>query len=48
VLFVGYDAMAACGADFTVVVTELGDVFAWDAGVFGQLGLNTHEHQLLP
>mmetsp|Transcript_53271 Transcript_53271/g.86260 ORF Transcript_53271/g.86260 Transcript_53271/m.86260 type:complete len:174 (-) Transcript_53271:119-640(-) len=40
--------MAACGLHFTVVVTEPGDVFAWGAGVFGQLGLNTGKDQLLP
>jgi len=40
--------MATCGRNFTVVVTEPGDVFAWGAGVFGQLGLNIDDNQLLP
>ena len=40
--------MAACGCNFTVVVTEPGDVFAWGAGFIGQLGLNTGKDQLLP
>jgi len=40
--------MAACGCNFTVVVTEPGEVFAWGADVFGQLGLNTGKDQMLP
>jgi len=40
--------MAACGSDFTVVVTEPGDVWSWGEGGAGQLGLNTLEDQLLP
>jgi len=38
--------MAACGRNFTVVVTESGDVFA--LGKAGELAHNTFEHQLLP
>jgi len=40
--------MAACGRNFTVVVTEPGDIWAWGRGRAGQLGLNTSENQLLP
>jgi len=40
--------MAACGADFTIVVTEPSDVWAWGVGDEGKLGLNTREHQVLP
>jgi len=40
--------MAACGRNFTVVVTEPGHVWTWGRGRAGQLGLNAREHQLLP
>ena len=42
------NTMAVCGPNFTIVVTELGDVFAWGDGYVGQLGLNTREQQVLP
>jgi len=38
----------ADGQNFTVVVTELREVWAWGVGNKGQLGLNAREHQLLP
>jgi len=40
--------MTACGDVFTLVVTEDGVVCAMGRGSEGQLGLNNHEHQLLP
>ena len=44
-LFVGYEAMEACGRNFTVIVTEPVDVWPWGQGV--QLGLNTFDNWLL-
>ena len=32
--------MAACGRDFTVAVTEDGELFAWGDGRDGHLGLD--------
>jgi len=40
--------MAVRGYDFTVVVTELGDMWSWGHGSAGQLGLNNDDNQLLP
>jgi len=38
--------MVACGAGFTLVATELGDV--WGSGGEGQLGMKIRENHLLP
>jgi len=40
--------MAACGWDFTVAVTEDGELFAWGDGRDGHLGLGTVLHQQQP
>ena len=40
--------MAACGSDFTVAVTEDGELFAWGAGGHGHLGLGAVLHQQQP
>ena len=40
--------MAACGEDFTVAVTEDGELFAWGEGRHGHLGLGTVLHQQQP
>ena len=37
--------MVACGDDFTVAVTEDGELFAWGDGRDGHLGLGTVLHQ---
>jgi len=38
----------ACGADFTIALTENGDVFRFGEGEHGQLGLGTTKHQYKP
>eukprot|EP00277_Geminigera_cryophila_P001937 CAMPEP_0179433186 /NCGR_PEP_ID=MMETSP0799-20121207/17636_1 /TAXON_ID=46947 /ORGANISM="Geminigera cryophila, Strain CCMP2564" /LENGTH=185 /DNA_ID=CAMNT_0021210985 /DNA_START=1439 /DNA_END=1993 /DNA_ORIENTATION=+ len=38
----------ACGAGFTIVVTEQGDAWACGRNNFGQLSLGSQAHQLLP
>ena len=38
----------ACGADFTIALTENGDVWSMGEGAYGQLGLGTTEHQYNP
>lgn len=38
----------ACGEEFTVVLTKDGGVFTFGAGMYGQLGHNSHEHEYLP
>ena len=40
--------MAACGSDFTVAVTEDGELFAWGEGGRGHLGLGAVLHQQQP
>ena len=40
--------MAACRGDFTVVVAEDGEVWAFGTSSEGQLGLGTTAHHLLP
>ena len=40
--------MAACGRDFTVAVTEDGELFAWGDGEHGHLGLGAVLHQQQP
>ena len=40
--------MAACGHDFTAIVTEGGEVWAWGSGDSGVLGLGNDAHQLVP
>ena len=40
--------MAACGSDFTVAVTEDGELFACGQGGHGQLGLGAAMHQQQP
>jgi hypothetical protein len=40
--------MAACGSDFTVAVTEDGELFAWGEGRHGHLGLGAVLHQQQP
>ena len=40
--------MAACGSDFTVAVTEDGELFAWGAVRDGHLGLGEDGHQQQP
>ena len=40
--------MAACGRDFTVAVTEDGELFAWGEGRHGHLGLGAVLHQQQP
>ena len=40
--------MAACGSDFTVAVTEDGELFAWGEGGYGHLGLGAVLHQQQP
>jgi len=40
--------MAACGWDFTVAVTEDGELFAWGDGGHGHLGLGAVLHQQQP
>ena len=40
--------MAACGSDFTVAVTEDGELFAWGNGMDGHLGLGAVLHQQQP
>ena len=40
--------MAACGGDFTVAVTEDGELLAWGAGRDGHLGLGDVLHQQQP
>ena len=40
--------MAACGSDFTVAVTEDGELFAWGDGRDGHLGLGAVLHQQQP
>ena len=40
--------MAACGDDFTVAVTEDGELFAWGDGGNGHLGLDAVLHQQQP
>ena len=40
--------MAACRIDFTVAVTEDGELFAWGAGEHGHLGLGDVLHQQQP
>ena len=40
--------MAACGSDFTVAVTEDGELFAWGDGGHGHLGLGAVLHQQQP
>ena len=40
--------MAACGDDFTVAVTEDGELFACGQGDHGQLGLGAVLHQQQP
>ena len=40
--------MAACGRDFTVAVTEDGELFAWGDGRDGHLGLGAVLHQQQP
>ena len=40
--------MAACGGDFTVAVTEDGELFACGKGGQGQLGLGAVLHQQQP
>ena len=40
--------MAACGGDFTVAVTEDGELLAWGEGDHGQLGLGAVLHQQQP
>ena len=40
--------MAACGRDFTVAVTEDGELFAWGEGGYGHLGLGAVLHQQQP
>ena len=39
---------AACADDGTVFVVENGAVYACGRGQYGQLGLNSREHQRLP
>ena len=38
----------ACGADFTIALTEDGDVWSLGEGEHGQLGLGTTKHQYKP
>lgn len=38
----------ACGEDFTAVLTLDGGVFTFGAGMYGQLGHNNIEHEILP
>ena len=40
--------MAACGSDFTVAVTEDGELFAWGEGRLGHLGLGAVLQQQQP
>ncbi len=40
--------MAACGSDFTVAVTEDGELLAWGEGGHGHLGLGAVLHQQQP
>ena len=40
--------MAVCGRDFTVAVTEDGELFAWGDGRHGHLGLGAVLHQQQP
>ena len=40
--------MAACGSDFTVAVTEDGELLAWGNGGHGHLGLGDVLHQQQP
>ena len=38
----------ACGEDFTIAMTDNGDVWSWGEGEDGQLGLGTTGHQNKP
>jgi len=40
--------MAACGRDFTVAVTEDGELLDWGEGRHGHLGLGAVLHQQQP
>jgi alpha-tubulin suppressor-like RCC1 family protein len=40
--------MAACGVDFTVALTEDGELLAWGEGRCGNLGLGAVLHQQKP
>ena len=38
----------ACGEEFTAVLTADGGVFTFGAGMYGQLGHNSNQHEYLP
>ncbi len=37
-----------CGEEFTIILTKDGGVFSFGSGMYGQLGHNSFENQLLP